>query len=161
MAFYGYGDISGDWYATPDEFYRRQPPVSDEDALKSVGNKVVSNPRGNRWPFYLYCRQTGTWLQRVAGMDPQMQRDAIRQYCPQFNIHKDYPPTLLLHGDADTDVPYQQSADMAAALTRAGISNELFTVAGGGHGFDCDAASPHRTAALDRVIGFLDNNLNR
>ncbi len=66
---------------------------------------------------------------------------------------------MLLHGDADTDMPYQQSTDMAAALAKAGIEHELVTIPGGGHGFDCDTSSTAARAALDRVIAFLARHL--
>ena len=39
-----------------------------------------------------------------------------------------YPPTLLIHGTDDTDVPYRQSKDMAAKLAEAGVEHELITV---------------------------------
>jgi dipeptidyl aminopeptidase/acylaminoacyl peptidase len=54
--------------------------------------------------------------------------------CPLCNVSTDYPPTLLVHGDRDTDVPYEQSVLMDEELTRHGVEHELLTVAGGGHG---------------------------
>ncbi len=45
------------------------------------------------------------------------------------------PPFLLLHGTDDVDVPYRQSVDMMNALKAAGVSAELFTAEGAGHGF--------------------------
>ena len=52
---------------------------------------------------------------------------------PVRNVTKDYPPTLLMHGTKDTDVPYEQSAMMAEELKRHGVDHELITVEGGGH----------------------------
>ncbi len=42
---------------------------------------------------------------------------------------------LLIHGDADTRVPTEQSLKMAEALRRSGRSVELKLIAGAGHGF--------------------------
>ena len=159
VSFYGYGDLAAQWYAKPDPFYCSQPLVSAEAAAKAAGVKLVSHPQGDRWPFYLYCRQNGLWPKEVAGLDPFTQRDELLKYCPQYSIPADYPPTLLLHGDADTDVPYRQSVDMAAALSHAGIEHELVTIHGGSHGFDCDKSSPVRTQSLDKVIAFLGRHL--
>ena len=39
-----------------------------------------------------------------------------------------YPPTLLIHGTADTDVPYVESKNMAAKLVEAGVTHEFITV---------------------------------
>ena len=50
------------------------------------------------------------------------------------NVSPEYPPTLLVHGTEDTDVPYQSSADMAKALARSQVRHELVTVVGAGHG---------------------------
>jgi glycerophosphoryl diester phosphodiesterase len=50
------------------------------------------------------------------------------------NVTADYPPTLLVHGTEDTDVPYEQSAAMAKELARHKVPHELVTVPGAGHG---------------------------
>jgi len=41
---------------------------------------------------------------------------------------------LLLHGDADDTVPFQQSIAMEAALRQAGVPVKLVRVEGGQHG---------------------------
>ena len=51
----------------------------------------------------------------------------------------------MVHGTADTDVPYQESADMAAALEDRGVPHELITVEGGGHGIGNVAQSRFAT----------------
>jgi acetyl esterase/lipase len=49
------------------------------------------------------------------------------------------PPVLLIHGDADSLVPYAQSTAMEAALRTAGVAVKLVTVPGGIHGADFGA----------------------
>jgi acetyl esterase/lipase len=44
------------------------------------------------------------------------------------------PPTLIVHGDADTQVALQQSRRLRDALAAAGVPVELVVVPGGGHG---------------------------
>ena len=41
---------------------------------------------------------------------------------------------MLVHGTADTDVPYEQSAMMAERLRREGVEHRLVMVPDGGHG---------------------------
>jgi acetyl esterase/lipase len=53
---------------------------------------------------------------------------------PVNHVTADDPPFLLLHGDADAVVPYQQSEIMEAALRKAGVTVKLIRVPGGGHG---------------------------
>jgi acetyl esterase/lipase len=165
VAFYGYGDIVGPWYSQPDPFYRRRPLVPEAEAFGAVGVTPLSGAdrfeSERRHRFYLYCRQQGLWPRLVSGQDLTANPRVLDEWCPILHVTDEYPPTLLLHGDEDTDVPYQQSVDMAAALKRAGATGELVTVASGGHGFD-SGMSPGDAKAIDafqRVLGFLGRYL--
>lgn len=46
---------------------------------------------------------------------------------------KDYPPFLLIHGDADPVVPYDHSTRMAEALCAADVHTEMIRVEGAEH----------------------------
>ena len=112
VAYYGYGDVAGAWYSRPDPFYRTQPLVPDSEARAGVGGAVRSETATNyenRRRFYLYCRQQGLWPKEVAGIDPDKEPKAFDPFCPVRNVTAAYPPTLLIHGTKDTDVPYEQS----------------------------------------------------
>jgi len=159
VSFYGYGDLIGEWYSRPDPYYCLRPFVSEADAFAGVGTIPISGVQGEandgRGRFYLYCRQQGLWPQLAGGHDPDREPEAFKQYCPVQHVSAEYPPTLLLHGDRDTDVPYEQSVMMAAALDRSGVEHELITIAGGRHGFDQDLDNPFVVAAFEKVRGFL------
>jgi dipeptidyl aminopeptidase/acylaminoacyl peptidase len=159
VAFYGYGDIAGDWYARPDPFYSKQPAVPEAEARAAVGHDVLSEGTApQRFRFYLYCRQNGLWTKEVAGYDPLREAKALAPFCPLRNVTKAYPPTLLLHGDKDTDVPYEQSALMADMLERNHVEHQFITMTNRGHGFDGGrraATDPEITQTFDRVVGFL------
>ena len=111
--------------------------------------------KNNRGLFYLYCRQHGLWPKEVTGHDPAKEPGYFTPFCPVRNVTKAYPPTILLHGDADTDVPYQESVAMAAALKRAGVEHEFITAKGGGHGFDRAMKDPVISGYVDRAVAFL------
>ena len=61
-------------------------------------------------------------------------RDLARQASPITHVSKDDPPFLLVHGDSDRTVPYEQAERFRAALDEAGVDVTLLTIRGGGHG---------------------------
>ncbi len=141
VAYWGYGDVDGDWYAKPSEHYRSTAAlVSKDEAYAGVGGAVVTGSDGGadqqkaRSRFYLYLRQNGLWPKEVVGFDPATERAKFDPYCPIRNIDERYPPILMIHGTVDTDVPYDQSAAMARELTRRNRPHELITVPAAGHG---------------------------
>jgi acetyl esterase/lipase len=157
VSFYGYGDIAGEWYSRPDAFYNRQPAVTREEAQLAIGTRVIAEDEaGKRERFYLYARQQGLWPREVVGHDPDKEPILFDPLCPIRNVTRDYPPTLLLHGDRDTDVPFEQSALMAKELERHGVEHEFIPMPGRGHAFDGEMSDPAIAAAFDRVLSFSE-----
>lgn len=108
----------------------RLPRVSKEAALATVGTSPICDPpQGNqRDKFYLYCRQNGLWPTLVTGPDSHSEGEWFTPYCPIRNVTANYSRTMLIHGTADTDVPYSLSKDMNAALGKIGVAHEFITV---------------------------------
>lgn len=61
--------------------------------------------------------------------------ELARRLSPITYVRKRLPPILVLHGDADPTVPYEQSVTLVKALKNAGDDATLITVPGGKHGF--------------------------
>ena len=136
--------------------------MTEADARSAVGgDEKVDGTDPARQDFYLWCRQNGRWPIEIGGRDPETDAAFFTPYSPADSLQAAeprYPPTLLLHGDADTDVPYAQSVHMAARLADAEIAHELITIPNGPHGFDHNpesASTPEVADALDNVIAFL------
>jgi len=162
VSFYGYSDVNGAWYSKPDPFYRRQPLVAESIARAAVGTNPISETVGphDRHLFYLYCRQNGLWPKEVTGYDPEKEPRKFDRFSPVRNVTEQYPPTLLLHGDRDTDVPYAQSVAMSKKLGEAGVDHDLITAFGKGHGFDdVGFRDPAVAVALNRVLVFLKQRM--
>jgi acetyl esterase/lipase len=139
VAYWGYGDVDGDWYTKPNEHYRKtRPLVNKEDAYAAVGKGIPTNTDGpnqkNRGQYYMYLRQNGLWTKEVTGFDPASDRAKLDPFCPVRNITSSYPPILMVHGTKDTDVPYELSANMAKELARQRVAHELVTVPDAEHG---------------------------
>jgi acetyl esterase len=66
-------------------------------------------------------------------LDEQSER-ALHDASPLNFVKPGLPPFLLVHGTADSKVPYRQSTDMQAALRRVGVPCELLSIKGGDHG---------------------------
>jgi acetyl esterase/lipase len=162
VAYWGYGDVDGEWYTKPSAFYREKTPLVDKDsALKAVGGPVLTETAGKtsqaRGAYYRYLRQNGLWTREVTGFDPA-ERTKLDPYCPVRNITDKYPPILMVHGTKDTDVPYELSANMARELARHRVPHELITVEGGGHGLG--GGAPKRIAeAHARALDFIREHL--
>ncbi|PYQ79786.1 MAG: alpha/beta hydrolase [Acidobacteria bacterium] len=77
-----------------------------------------------------------------------------RRVSPLTYVRAGLPPVLTIHGDADPTVPYTQSVRLHKALTDAGVANELMTIPGGKHGFDCCTLA-QRTSAYAKIREFL------
>ncbi|TBL76590.1 alpha/beta hydrolase [Paenibacillus thalictri] len=159
VSFYGYGDILGDWYTQPSEFYCRMPLISQNRAYGCVGGAERSEGSRDRRDFYWYCRQNGVWVQEVTGYDPVKDRLQLLPYNPIDQISSDYPPTLLLHGTDDTDVPYEQSLMMHEQLHKAGVDSKLITMDGAGHDFDKNETDPSVKQAFASVVRFLQEHV--
>lgn len=160
ISFYGYGDILGDWYTKPSRHFTKQTKVPELLAQRLIQKSEISeSPIEKRYAIYLYCRQQGKWNDYVTGLNPAFSAEKLKAYCPVKNIDNDYPPTMLLHGDKDEDVPYEASITMAKALQSSGIDHQLLLIPNGKHLFDQHMQDPLVIDALDQVISFLNKHL--
>jgi len=67
--------------------------------------------------------------------DPARLREITRDISPVTHVSPDDPPTLIIHGDADTLVPLQQSEEIVAAFEKAKVPSKLVVKPGFGHGW--------------------------
>jgi len=93
-----------------------------------------------------------TWL----GSRPDREQVAKR-VSPMTYVRNGLPPILTIHGDADPTAPYEQALRLHKALTDARVPNELMTIQGGKHGFDCCTAA-QRVNAYQKIREFLTNH---
>lgn len=61
-------------------------------------------------------------------------RAKLRAASPSSRVHAGMPPYLLIHGDADAQVPYEQSPRFQKQMQAAGNRCDLIKVSGGAHG---------------------------
>jgi pimeloyl-ACP methyl ester carboxylesterase len=137
LSLSGYGDITRTWYTRPSPFYLQQPAIPKEEAYQGLGGDGCLSKLGEedkrRARFYFYCRQKGIWPEEVTGHDPDINPRWFDPYCPARNVSANYPPTVLIHGTADTDVPFDESVNMEEQLSRFKTNHFFLPVADGSH----------------------------
>jgi len=85
------------------------------------------------------------------------QTETVRMYNPisYIDSRKELPPFLIVHGDIDPLVPFNQSVLLYEALVAAEQEVSFYRVNGGGHG-----PGIFSTEIMATVKSFLDRNLN-
>ena len=162
VSFWGYGDLVGDWYSTPSphpRHNRRELNWNDVAAINEgppIAN--AADREGNGGLYYQFCRQQGLWPKHVSGWDPHTEAHRFHPFMAVKNVTADYPPTLMIHGTEDTDVPYEQSVMMKEQFKKHQVSHRLISIENGEHGLGGgDPAAIE--AAYAAVLPFVEEHL--
>ena len=89
----------------------------------------------------------------LGGTPREVGQEVYEDASPICHVSKNTPPTLLLHGTADSTVPYEQSVLFCEAVGKAGGHADLFTAEGAEHGFF--NSDPWFEPTLERMVEFL------
>jgi len=109
---------------------------ASETAAKVQAVVSLYSPTDLRLPFPTQGATLGSYL-GAPSLGLNSNPDAKRLYdeaSPAYYVSNDDPPLLLIHGDADPVVPYEQSTHLYELLNREGVTTRLITIPGGGHG---------------------------
>jgi len=98
-------------------------------------------------PAVKKSKSPGDWL------GPKKNDEAFaKTVSPIWYVNKNSPPTLIIHGTADSTVPIQQSAGLYKKLSELGVKTDFIKVEGGGHG----RFSKEKNAELNnQIIQFI------
>ncbi|MFB9759156.1 prolyl oligopeptidase family serine peptidase [Ectobacillus funiculus] len=137
----GYKEISScvkavtDWYGPTDFLQMNKfPSIQDHDVVDSPESLFIGGPI-------------------------QENKEKVQLANPISYISKDVniPPFLIMHGDEDELVPYNQSELLFTALQNNGHNAIMYQLKGAGHGTD-DFWQKH---VLDIVRNFFDEHLKQ
>lgn len=87
----------------------------------------------------------------MTGGLPAEHLPVLEAMSPVSYIRPGAPPFYVLHGMADSVLPWQQSAEFASALARSGISVRFETVPDAGHGDERFRSPP----VAGRIVSFM------
>jgi acetyl esterase/lipase len=163
VALYGYGDLIGDWSSKPNPYPRYHlRKISREEAESQTDGMVISDSeerKGDGGLIYMYYRQNGLWPEEVSGFARSTVADKITPFEPIRNVTPDWPPTLLIHGTRDTDVPYEQSELMAKKFKQKGVPFTFIPIDHGEHMFA--GGDPQKIREAYQAMGeFIKEHLN-
>lgn len=104
----------------------------------------------------------GTLAGGTAARDPRITAAVIYYGTSPFPMDvpvKRFPPLLILHGDADTIIPVDQSRHLADFAKQLGGNAELVVYPGERHGFGARTQNANAADALARTVAFLSREL--
>ncbi|GAE00257.1 C6 transcription factor, putative [Paecilomyces variotii No. 5] len=129
-----------------------------EISAASQGTNVIDE---YQFPSNLFTDQRFKWIRvlhqagkyadvltRIPGLTEQIVSNGVQSVPEEyrtifpisFGLSQNFPPTILLHGDADELVGFEQSVAVAAALKSLGVEVSLERAEGQTHGFDARQA---------------------
>ena len=73
-------------------------------------------------------------MQLLLGGQPEQQRQLAMLASPVFHVDSSDPPSLLLHGDQDPQMPINQSRELHGKFKGLGLSVALHELHGAAHG---------------------------
>ena len=89
---------------------------------------------------------------QLIGGPIQENKDRAAKANPITYVSRDDPPFLIMHGDQDRTVPFNQSELLVEALKKAGVEAVFVPIKGAGHGF-------RGPEPVNEVRQFLDRHL--
>ena len=94
----------------------------------------------------------------AATIDGAEAKAALAKINPIDLVTPDVPPTILVHGDQDELVPYENSTQLYEALQANGVDAELITYEGQGH-FIRSAPEEMQQERLDLMLAWAEKYL--
>ena len=127
------------------------PPVDLRPQSKSRGDFP---PVTTESYFYSNGLDVPRAIERWSALD--LEEAVAASISPIMYVSSDDPPTMLVHGDADTIVDLNASQMMHGALMKSRVETDLVVIEGAGHGF---RTPEERTRATDALVGWFEKHL--
>ena len=154
ISYYGYGFNLGSWYERSSIDYLKYPLVSKDKVNNLIRDYFISSASiQERFPLYLYGRQTGKWLDMVFGKS--IDKFKSQYILGEDRIKSDFPPTFIAHNFKDIDVPFGEAIELSKLIT----NSSLFTCSTQDHDFDRHENSTHTINLLNGTLEFLKDLL--
>ena len=108
------------------------------------------------WQSYYGQNRIDTWMLPFFGASVYDDPKVYAKASPMEFIKNAKTPTLVLHGDRDSEVPTPQGYEFWHALKALGVPTQLVIYTDEGHGI---RQTGHRLDILERAVGWFDRYL--
>jgi acetyl esterase/lipase len=132
------------------------PGPPDSGVSTQVESVVTFSTPTNLTTLYAQSHLAGLAAAQFLGGSPEQVPASYAAASPIDHVAAGDPPMLLVHGLEDPLIPVSQAETMAAALTAAGVRNDLILVQGG-HDLDFPV---HYANLIPRILEFLGTTWN-
>jgi acetyl esterase/lipase len=131
--------------------------ASDEGNKKATDEVERASDRVAAVVAYFAPVDLREWVGKLTDKFPALDFDKklAESVSPILNVSADDPPTLLIHGDADTLVKLDNSERIEKALKKEKVPCELIVMKGASHGF----AGDQGTQAAKALVAWFDKYL--
>jgi acetyl esterase/lipase len=119
--------------------------------VNALGRGVLKDFRAP-FDFHEYDRKSNSF---VPVTDDAKLEEIAKLISPIYHVTADDPPTLIMHGDADTLVPIQQAQIIVDKFKEVGVESELVVKPGAAHGW------PDMPKDLSILADWFDKHLKR
>ena len=128
--------------------YRLPPATDPVERVSNAVKTVVAY-----YPPVDLRRMTGP-SERFPALD--FEAKLAGDVSPILFVDPQDPPTLIIHGDADTLVPIASGQSIHDALKAANVETQMLVIEGGDHGF---RNPEHRVRATDAMVEWFTKHL--
>jgi len=158
-----YADLLSDWLMKPSVHRPHSETNLDETAAwAQVAGPAIANAadrKGAGGAFNDFIRRNAAWPRAVTGWDPLTEADRYEPYRPFLHVTANFPPTMMIHGEVDSDVPLAEPQRMAELFRQHGVQHRLIVLPNGEHGFR--GADPTAVRAAQRdAVAFVISHLS-
>lgn len=143
----------------PDPVNRHSARVQAVVAIYAVADTVdfaTSNPWAAGAMTALLGPVNPAW--KPPSLKDPVALDMYQRASPLYHLDAGDAPVLLVHGDADSIVPFSQSERFHAALQEQGIATRLIRIVGGEHG--PGLLRDDSPSIENDIVQWLDNHLS-
>lgn len=146
--------IGGFGYSAGAHLISLTAAVADDPELGAANTQMKALVAGGN-PSDLTAYEGGYLVPNFLGGERDEIFDTFRAASPITYVRPGHPPVFQYHATLDDYVPFEQAENYRAALSGAGVPNELFVIHGHGHisGFFADGK------AVQAALDFLDRYL--